>query len=278
MVTVSSEYRRHLPTAEDLPDSDETPVDNELQNHIPNILLNLLAEIWAERTDWFWGVDMGIYYEPNIEEPAKSKFIVPDGFLALGVPRYTGEGGRLSYILWQEKELPILALEVVSKKYKGEYDLKLKKYQDLGILYYVVYNSTTSKKIYKNHQSLEVYKSIDGKYELMPSVALLQEGGQMVWMPEISLGIGCERGVRESWHREWVYWYDRDGIRYPTAQERASRAESIAEQERFAKQNAETIAERERLIAAQAELARQEAEALLQKYRDRFGEISEYKG
>jgi len=293
MVTVSSEYRRHLPTAEDLPDSDETPVDNELQNHIPNILLNLLAEIWAERTDWFWGVDMGIYYEPNIEEPEKSKFIVPDGFLALGVPRHTGEGGRLSYILWQEKELPILALEVVSKKYNGEYDLKLKKYQDLGILYYVVYNSTTSKKIYKNHQSLEVYKLIDGKYELMPSVALIQgggqEGGKMVWIPEIGLGIGCERGVRENWLREWVYWYDREGIRYPTAQERASRAESIAQQERFAKQNAESIAQqerfakqnaesiaqRERLITAQAELAKQEAEALLQKYRDRFGEISE---
>ena len=36
MVTVPSQYR--LPTAEDLPDSDETPVDNELQNDIPNIL------------------------------------------------------------------------------------------------------------------------------------------------------------------------------------------------------------------------------------------------
>ena len=50
MVTVSSEYR-NLPTAEDLPDSDETPVDNELQNDIPNMLLNLLRDIWAERSD-----------------------------------------------------------------------------------------------------------------------------------------------------------------------------------------------------------------------------------
>ena len=265
MVTVSSEYRRHPPTAEDLPDSDETPVDNELQNHIPNILLNLLAEIWADRTDWFWGVDMGIYYEPNIEEPEKSKCIVPDGFLALGVPRNTGEGGRLSYLLWHEKALPILALEVVSKKYNGEYDLKLAKYEELGILYYVAYNSTTGRRIYKKHQSLEVYKLINGKYELMPSVALIQgggqEGGKMVWMPEIGLGIGCELGVRESWQREWVYWYDRDGMRYPTAQERASRAETLAEQatqradrERIAKQNAELIAiqerqEKERLAA-----------------------------
>ncbi len=81
MVTVPSQYR--LPTAEDLPDSDESPVDNELQNDIPNILLNLLRQIWGKRSDWFWGVDMGVYYEPNIEEPVKSKVIVPDGFLVL---------------------------------------------------------------------------------------------------------------------------------------------------------------------------------------------------
>ena len=84
MVTVPYEYRQ-LPTAEDLPDSDETPVDNELQNDIPNILLNLLRSIWGDRKDWFWGVDMCFYYEPNIEEPEKSKAIVPNAFLALGV-------------------------------------------------------------------------------------------------------------------------------------------------------------------------------------------------
>nr|WP_322096256.1 Uma2 family endonuclease [Pseudanabaena cinerea] len=136
MVTIPTQYR--LPTAEELPDSDETPVDNELQNDIPNMLLNLLREIWHERDDWFWGVDMGLYYEPNADEPALSKCVVPDGFLALGVPRNTGEDGRLSYVVWQENVLPILALEVVSKKYNGEHDSKLTKYEEIGILYYVL--------------------------------------------------------------------------------------------------------------------------------------------
>ncbi|TYQ28533.1 Uma2 family endonuclease [Pseudanabaena sp. UWO310] len=245
MVTVPSQYR--LPTAEDLPDSDETPVDNELQNDIPNLLLNLLREIWSDRSDWFWGVDMGVYYEPNIEEPTKSKAIVPDGFLALGVPKQTGEGGRLSYVVWQEKVMPILALEVVSKKYNGEYDTKLSKYAEIGILYYVVYNSTSGRRLYKDHQSLEVYKLVDGKYQLLPAVTLLPECGKMVWIPEIGLGIGCEQGIYDGWQREWVYWYDRSGKRYLTAQEL-------------------TNLERQ---------ARLEAEALLQKYRDRFGDISE---
>jgi Uma2 family endonuclease len=55
----------HLPSAEELPSSDDTPVDNELQNLIPNLLSATLAIIWAERMDWFFGVDMGIYYIPN---------------------------------------------------------------------------------------------------------------------------------------------------------------------------------------------------------------------
>ena len=67
-----------MPTAKDLPDSVETPVDNELQNHIPNLLLNLLMWIWRDRQDWFFGVDMCYYFDPNIKEPNKSKYIVPE--------------------------------------------------------------------------------------------------------------------------------------------------------------------------------------------------------
>ena len=31
---------------------------------------------------------------------------------------------------------------------------------------------------------------------------------------------------------DWLYWYDRDCVRYPTAEERAQQAEAIAMQER----------------------------------------------
>ncbi|MEL6881544.1 MAG: Uma2 family endonuclease, partial [Cyanobacteria bacterium J06607_10] len=101
-----------LPSSAELPDSDDTPVDNELQNIIPNLLNTVLAMVWAEREDWFFGVDMGIYYAPST--PA----IVPDGFLSLGVERFVGEEGRLSYVFWEEDNIPpTLALEVVSKTY-----------------------------------------------------------------------------------------------------------------------------------------------------------------
>jgi Uma2 family endonuclease len=75
------DLHKPLPTAADLPHSDDTPVDHELQDDIPHILKDTLKRIWVDRQDWFFGIDMGIYYNPD--EPA----IVPDGFLALGVER-----------------------------------------------------------------------------------------------------------------------------------------------------------------------------------------------
>ncbi len=144
--------RQRLPTAEELPHSDDTPVDNELQNHIPNLLLNILLSIWGDRQDWFFGVDMAVYYDPNKPQ------IVPDGFLAMGVPRNTGDRGRLSYLVWQEQYvLPKLVLEVVSEKYNGEYEKKLEDYQSIGVLYYVIYNPLAGKQSrYKQRQPLEV--------------------------------------------------------------------------------------------------------------------------
>ena len=76
--------RACLPSAEGLPDSDDTPVDDQLQHLIPGLLEMILAHIWSERMDWFFGVDMGIYYDPY--QPA----IAPDGFLSVGVPRIIG--------------------------------------------------------------------------------------------------------------------------------------------------------------------------------------------
>jgi Uma2 family endonuclease len=250
MVNLSYNKNRLLPTAEELPYSDETPVDNQLQNDIPNLLLSLLAFIWAERDDWYFGVDMGVYYNPD--EPA----IVPDGFLVVGVKHDTGERGRLSYVLWEEVyTMPLLALEVISEKYNGEYEEKFSDYQTLGILYYAIYNPFSGRRgRFKNRQRLEVYRLVAGKYEL------LESENNRVWLPEIGLALGYEQGEHIAWVREWLYWYDRSGNRYLTAEERAIEAAALAQSERL-------IADRERLTAQQERLAKQEAEAIAQQER-----------
>jgi Uma2 family endonuclease len=202
-------YHR-LPTAEELPDSDDTPVDNELQDLLPGLLKLLLSMIWAERQDWFWGTDMAFYFDPD-DEP-----IVPDGFLALGVPRFTDENLRRSYVLWQEKVVPILTLEVVSRKRRGEYGQKKRNYAALGVQYYVIYNPLRTAK-----ETLEVYHLEDGEYVLM--------AGNPIWLLELGLGIGAERGTYQGIEREWLYWYDQSGKRYPTPEEQIFTAETEVE-------------------------------------------------
>jgi Uma2 family endonuclease len=147
-----------LPSSEELPCSDDTPVDNvgrrtsrsENQNTLPNWLLAVLEEIWGDRRDWFFGVDMGIY---NREAQKKgTPAVVPDGFLSLGVPRHKREGkGRLSYVLQEENGIvPLLALEFVSKTYGQEYDEKMADYAQLGVKYYVIWNRPLSKSGWKS--------------------------------------------------------------------------------------------------------------------------------
>lgn len=233
----------YLPSAAELPDSDDKPVDNELQNLIPNLLEAILSLAWAERGDWFFGVDMGIYYAPN--KPA----IVPDGFLSLGVKRVISKEGRLSYVLWEENEIvPILALEVISKTYGGEYEEKQNIYAELGILYYIVYFPNRPKRSKK--PAFKVYQLIEDKYVSLE--------GEPVWLPEIGLAIGRDEGTYLARTREWLYWYDRQGNRLPTQEEL-----TIQQQQR-----AVQAEQRAAQVEQQAEIERQRADRLAAKLRE----------
>ncbi|MBD2344377.1 Uma2 family endonuclease [Anabaena subtropica] len=224
-----------LPSSAELPDSDDTPVDNELQNLIPNLLDAILALAWSQRTDWFFGVDMGIYYAPS------NPPLVPDGFLSLGVERFIGEEGRLSYVLWEEDGIvPIFALEVVSKTYGGEYEKKKIDYAKLGILYYAIY--VPSRKYRRKREPLEVYRLENSEYILQP--------GSRVWMPEIGLALGRERGTYLGRTREWLYWYDEAGRKLLTPEELVEAERERAQQE---KQRAERLAQRLRELGINPE-------------------------
>jgi Uma2 family endonuclease len=215
-----------LPSSEELPDSDDTPVDNELQNLVPNLLGAILAMIWSDRTDWFFGVDMGVYFAPS--EPP----LVPDGFLSIGVDRFVDINGRLSYVFWEEDGIPpILALEVVSKTYGGEYERKKIDYAKLGILYYLIY--APGRRNRRGRKPLEIHRLEGEKYVLLPD--------EQVWMPEIGLGIGREEGVYQGWQREWLFWYDQAGNRIASPEELAQQAQQQAQQSR---QRAERLAEK----------------------------------
>jgi Uma2 family endonuclease len=226
---------QQLPSSYELPDSDDAPVDNEDQNLLPNILLFLLNTIWADREDWFFGVDMGIYHTTGVNPRVP---VVPDGFLSLGVQRRKGGKSRPSYVMWEENQIvPRLVLEVVSQIPGKEYNEKLEIYTQLGVLYYVIYNPEYWRR--DGHQPFEVYKLVDGVYRL--------EIGEPYWMEEVGLGIGRYQKQFGSVEIEVLGWCDRQGNRYLTAEELAEREHQRAEQESQRADQERQRAEQERL-------------------------------
>jgi Uma2 family endonuclease len=225
---------RRLPHPEELPSSDDTPVDNEDQNLLPNLLLATLYRIWADRQDWFFGVDMAVYHTTG-ENPRIP--IVPDGFLSLGVERKKGGKSRRSYVVWDEGDVvPILAVEMVSHKPGGEYTQKLETYRKLGVLYYGVYNPEFAQR--DGHHPFEVYRLERGQYCLATT--------EPYWMPEIGLGLGrYDRGYM-GMGTEILTWFDGEGNSYEPPE--VSREELQREQRR---------ADRERLRAEQERLRAQ---------------------
>ncbi len=198
-----------LPSTDELPCSDDTPVDNEGQNLLPNLLLLLLTSIWADRMDWYFGVDMAIYHTTGVSPKVP---VVPDAFLSIGVEREKNGKWRRSYATWEENDIvPIFVLEMVSHTPRDEYDEKLEIYRRLGVLYYLVYNPEFWRR--DQHQPFELYKLENGSYQ--------QQIGEPYWMPEVGLGIGRYQGLFGGLPQEMLTWYNQQNQRYLSGDERA---------------------------------------------------------
>jgi Uma2 family endonuclease len=266
MINIDLIDLQRLPSSLELPDSDDTPVDNEDQNLLPNILLFLLQSIWDERTDWFFGVDMGIYHD--VEKPRVP--IVPDGFLALGVERHKNNDSRRSYVLWEEQwVMPILALEMVSWTPGGEYQEKMAIYQKLGVLYYVIYNPRFWRR--DGHQPLEIYRLVNGQYQI--------QSGEPFWLPEIGLGIGRCQIALGTVEKEMLSWFNDRGDRYLQPKEQAQIAQEqarIEREERLAAEEQARVERAERLAAEeQARIERLAAEKQVETLLQRLRELGE---
>jgi hypothetical protein len=123
--------------------------------------------------------------------------------------------------MWEEHWIsPILVVEVVSQTYGGEYDTKLEKYLDLGVLYYVIYNPDHAKR--DQHAPFEVYKQVNDEFVL--------QSQERFWIPELQLGIGVAPGIYKGWERDWLFWFNQAGDRYPSPDEQVAQAEQQVEQ------------------------------------------------
>mgnify|MGYP002467655664 FL=1 len=241
MFRLDNPTQKPLSIMEELPYKDGKAVYSEIQVLIAHLLKSILAHIWANRNDWFFGINIRLYYSPE------EKAITLHGFLSVGVERIKKQNLPLSCVNWEENRVvPLLAIEVVWKTPGGEYKEKKRKYAQCGILYYVIYAPVRVRK-----PKLTLYRlNREKKYEL-------QEDNPL-WMPEIRLGIGTGVGTFQGITREWLYWYNQKGNRYPTIEEAQKR-------ERQARQRAEARRQQFEARRQQEQQELREAVALIQE-------------
>lgn len=233
-----------LPTMYDLPSED--PEESGLPDEFHLWQAQLCSATFRPPTyapdEVFVASDLNLYYDANHTGWYKR----PDWYAVVGNSRlYDGRDLRLSYVIWQERVTPMVAMEFLSPGTRNE-DLgqttaqgpqptKWQVYEQiLGIPYYIVYDRYTNE--------LRVHRLRDGRYEQQPLT------DSRCWLAELSLGIGLWQGAYRGLTRPWLRWYDAQGNWLPLEAElehqRAEQERSRAEQERLRAEQERSRAER----------------------------------
>ena len=265
--------RETLPTMYDLPSEfpEEPGLPDEFHDYQPQLLSRTLSLAGCAVDNRFTGTDINVYYD--VHHPLWHKR--PDWFLALDIPRlYDGHDLRQSYVVWQEGQSPTIVVEFLSPRtekedlgrFYGESDRipdsspeitkpldngskpkppdKFTVYeQRLRVPHYLVYSRYTKR--------LRYFKLIGTRYEEQP----VQSNAPMVWLEELSIGLGLWDGYFEGLPGPWLRWCNAEGTWYWTDTEKAEAEKAQAEAER-----AKAEAERAK--------AQQEAERLAQRLRE----------
>ncbi len=198
------------PDVSNLITEDDTPVDNFGSEKQQRFLTNILYDARKDRI-FLACANVGIYH--HIKQPA----IVPDFFLSLDVqtPENLWEKNHRCYMVWEFGKVPEVALEIVSNKVGKELDDKLKIYQKMRVLYYIVYDPEQ----HLGEKVLRIFKLTGLNYEEI----------EETWLKEVDLGLTFWEGEFEGFTQRWLRWCDEDGNLLLTGDERAENAEKELE-------------------------------------------------
>jgi Uma2 family endonuclease len=238
----------------DLPYDDGEPLESNWHRLQINLLGDMLHQHWAERTDYFAGGNMFVYY--SLEQARNRDYKGPDFFVVLGVD---GTRPRNSWIVWQEEgRYPDLIIELLSPSTVD---------QDLGPkkdLYARVFKTAEYFCVDPEDWSLRGWRLRNMHYEAMQP----DERGWL-WSGILQLWLGFQEGQFQGTAANWLRYFTAAGALVPTAEEAAATAEARAaaaqaraeaERERAEAERERAEAERERAEALAAENARLRAE------------------
>ena len=220
---------RSLPTERTVvyPESDGKPMaETDTHRNLMTNIIEMLSNHFRSRFDVYVSGNLLVYYEKG--NPKKS--VAPDVFVVFG----TEKKERRTYLLWEEGKVPDFVLELVSKKtYKKDLGEKKDLYAAVfGVKEYYLYDPDGR----YLQPSLQGYRLVD--YTYLP----IQPVGDRI--PSLVLGLelgerDMELGLYNPQTKNWLLKPAEESEARRQAEARAQRAEAKAQQEIFARQQAE---------------------------------------
>jgi Uma2 family endonuclease len=231
------------PTEDELPYDDGMPM--ETQRHVMQLqlLLDPLRLFWADRHDAYVSGNMFVYF--SLDQVRNQDFRGPDFFAVLGVPKRE----RKSWVVWQEGKGPDVVIELLSESTaaidKGEKKLI---YQDrLRVPEYFWFDPFTAE--------WAGFALHDGVYQ-----PIREDTQERLYSRQLELALVRWEGAYYEVDARWLRWATTDGQLLPTPQEVAGQEQQRADEAQ------------QRVDEAQRRTV--ELEALLARYRERFGDVS----
>jgi Uma2 family endonuclease len=255
-----------------LPVDDGEPLETKRHRTAMNILIRSLDCFWGQRNDYFAGGNMFLYF--SAAQVKNKDFRGPDFFVVLNID---GSYSRQSWTVWDEEgRYPDVIVELMSASTK-EIDLGRKKelYQEtFRTPNYFVFDPF-------DPSSLQGWRLEGNRY-----VPLEPNGQGWLRCEPLGLWLGTWEGTIERETAQWLRFYNEEGQLVLLPEEAAQqRAEAAQQQAEAAQQRAEAAQQQAEAAQQQAEAAQQQAEAaqqrsqeleaLLEYYREQFGDLSQ---
>ncbi len=197
---------------------DDEPMDNIFSEKQQRLLTESLNTSWRPGRPFLALANVGIFYGVNMPP------IVPDMFLSMDVKaaKDIWKKKNRSYFIWEFGKPPEIVVEVVSNQKGGEADRKLRKYEQIRVAYYIIFDP--QRLIQK--QELRIYEYSSGGY-------IPKADRQLT---KLDIGVTLWDGDFDEIPARWLRWCDHDDNLIPTGFEsvaneiaRTQRAEKKAE-------------------------------------------------
>jgi Uma2 family endonuclease len=248
-----------LPGHKQLPETDGLPMQNFLQPFQMTILTQAVWPVLEKLHpdgQFLVGMDVGIYW--RLTDPPLDGCKAPDWIYVPNVPPLLDGDYRRSYVLWHEREPPLVLVEFASGDGSEERD----RTPNTGKFW--VYENAVRARYYAIHEvdaeRVEVFELRDGQYHSMPA----NERGHFP-IPPLGVELGLWRGTYENYTVPWLRFYDAAGRLLPlpeeTAEEERRRAEEAHRQAVQERQRADDERQRAEQAHRHAEQERQAREA-----------------